>query len=580
MDLVTELIQEQKWEEALDAFLRFSEHNALDENAYILGATIMEHYGKYDSMFNFITEGLKIDPNNYELYLLLGNYYGTQNTGQAYLSYENALYHCKIAGNNEDIQSIGELIEDYKNEAPIQVRNVSFIILSCNTLGYTKLCIDSIRQTCDNSYCEIIVVENGSKDGSLEWLKEQPDIKLISNKENKGFPAGCNQGIDAACSDNDIFLLNNDTIMLPNSLFWLRIGLYADKKNGASGAVSNYVSNHQAVESSFNTLEEYIKFGTDLNIPSQNPYELKAYLVMFAMLIRREALDNVGRLDERFTPGNFEDNDYGMRLLKNGYNCILCHNSYIFHFGSKSFGNDVRRYEEIYYTNRDKFKEKWGFYDDYYTHARNDVIKMIDSPAPNKNISVLEIGCGLGETLAKIKYDYPNANVHGIEIVEKIASLGSKRLDIKCGNIETCELDGKYDYILFPDVLEHLRDPEAVLRSMTDHLRDDGYIIASIPNIMNAAIIRNLLAGYFTYEDEGILDRTHLRFFTLNEIKHMFDNAGYTIINLDTVVVEDASTSCDKEFFDKLLTIDGVARRELFDIYQFIVKAVPKQPVS
>ncbi len=92
---------------------------------------------------------------------------------------------------------------------------------------------------------QIIVVDNASEDGSVEWLRGQKDILLIENQENRGFPAGCNQGIAAADADADIFLLNNDTILPENALFWLRMGLYESEKNGAVGSVSNCVGNHQ-----------------------------------------------------------------------------------------------------------------------------------------------------------------------------------------------------------------------------------------------------------------------------------------------------------------------------------------------
>lgn len=93
----------------------------------------------------------------------------------------------------------------------------------------------------------VIVVENASKDKSVAWMKQQKDIKLLCNKENSGFPMGCNQGIRMAEKESDILLLNNDTIMTPNALFWLRMALYENDQVGSTGSVSNYVTNGQAV---------------------------------------------------------------------------------------------------------------------------------------------------------------------------------------------------------------------------------------------------------------------------------------------------------------------------------------------
>ncbi len=573
MEEIVNRIENGNWDDALKAFLEYSKVNTIDSRVCIIGATIMEHYGESDTMFSFIMDGLKKDPFNYELYILLGNYYSLTNPDQAYLSYENALYYCERSGNTNDLEAIRSIFDEYCSNNPISVKNVTFAILSYNTLEYTKNCIESIRQTCNSNSYELVVVDNASTDGSVDWLRNQKDIILIENKSNAGFPAGCNQCIRIANPENDIFLLNNDTLMLSNSLFWLRIGLYKDNRTGAVGAVTNCSGNGQQLEDRFDSIDDYIRYGLSLNVPSSNPYELKTFLIMFAMLIKRDAINKTGFLDERFTPGNFEDNDYGMRLMNNGYDCVLCHNSYIYHYGSKSFSGDVEGYINLYITNRNKFKDKWGFYGDYYAHARNEVIDLIEAEK-NDRISVLEIGCGLGGTLARIKYEFPNSDVHGIEIEKDVASIGNKRLDIRCGDIETFSLGNEeYDYILFPDVLEHLRDPEAVLTTLKRNLKDKGFIIASIPNLMNAAVIRKLLAGDFTYQDAGILDKTHLRFFTMNEIERMFLRTGYETKYIGSVVMPEESTAKHGNFFDKLLSIDGVAKRELFDTYQFIVKA-------
>ena len=87
------------------------------------------------------------------------------------------------------------------------------------------------------------------------------------NSENRGFPAGCNQGIELAEEDSDIFLLNNDTVMTDNALFWLRMGLYETEKVGSTGSVSNYVSNRQEVVENGKSEEFYLDFSKKNNVP-------------------------------------------------------------------------------------------------------------------------------------------------------------------------------------------------------------------------------------------------------------------------------------------------------------------------
>jgi len=114
-----------------------------------------------------------------------------------------------------------------------------------------------------------------------------------------------------------------------NSLFMLRLGLYERPENGASGAGSNRVGNNQIVYDNGETIEDYYAFAYYNNIPTSNPYEQKAMLVMFVMLIKREVFEQIGELYELFSPGNFEDNDYGFRILCAGYRNVLCWNSFI-----------------------------------------------------------------------------------------------------------------------------------------------------------------------------------------------------------------------------------------------------------
>ena len=108
---------------------------------------------------------------------------------------------------------------------------------------------------------------------------------------------------------------------------------------------------------------------------------------------------------------------------------------------------------------------------------------------------------------------------------------------------------------------------------MHRHLNDGGYIITSIPNLMNAHVIYDLLQGNFSYQDAGILDRTHLRFFTKNEIYKMFEKCGYAVDGIKEIVEPRESTAFQKDFFNKLLQLVGEEKRPLFDVYQYVVRA-------
>lgn len=118
--------------------------------------------------------------------------------------------------------------------------------------------------------------------------------------------------------------------------------------------------------------------------------------------------------------------------------------------------------------NREKFIDKWGFDLNYYSNSRNDMLNFIEADR-SENIKVLEVGCGCGATLSKIKYLWPNAEVAGIELLDNVARIGANNYDIIQGNIETMQLNYQkeyFDYVIFGDVIEHLFNPEETLKRL------------------------------------------------------------------------------------------------------------------
>lgn len=539
----------------------------------ILEAEKCRSEGDGGGMLSWIQKGLQANCENYELYFMLGEYYLESNPYQAYLCFENAEFYCS---DTEDLAVIQQA-EKQLAESGFWVPSVSTVILSYNAKEEMALCLDSLRKYGGTGrYGEIIVIDNASTDGVTDYLQEQNDIQLICNTQNVGFPAGCNQGIKAANPDNDIFLLNNDTIIAPNSIFWLRMGLYENASVGGTGSVTNYAGNHQTISENFTSIEDYMEYAKKHNVPMEYPYEKKLCLIGFAYLIKRTALDAVGMLDERFTPGNFEDVDFSYRLMQAGYQLLLCRNSFIFHFGSRSFSKDVSRYNSLMEINAGKFKEKWGFDGQYYTNERRDLTGYLEEEetAPLK---VLEIGCGMGATLGHIKNRYPNAEVYGIELSDMVVHMAKQYLPtIERGDIENMFLgypENFFDYLILGDVLEHLNNPQKVLKELQKYLKPSGFILASISNILHYSVILDLLRGRFSYGDSGILDRTHLRFFTLYEIVMLFRECGYKTDAVTKRKISETMGEEDRNMLDALLKVPGVVSEDSFEVYQYLIKA-------
>ncbi|GIX57042.1 MULTISPECIES: glycosyltransferase [Bacillus cereus group] len=448
----------------------------------------------------------------------------------------------------------------------------SIIILTRNKFEYTKLCIESVRKYTQKDAYELIVVDNYSTDETREWLKEQVDVKVIYNSENVGFPKGCNQGIAIAEGEN-ILLLNNDVIVTENWLDNLIMALYSCNDVGAVGPVTNNCSYYQAVRVDYNSIEEMHFYAKGHNISNELLWEERLKLIGFCMLIKKEVVDKIGLLDERFTPGNFEDDDYSFRMRAQGYKTLLCKDTFIHHFGSVSFKDDTSEYSDLLQKNEKKFEEKWGFNSRYSTYIRNEIIDLMDAPK-DKKINVLEVGCACGGTLLKIKNIYKNADLFGIEFNEKAASFSSQFANVKAENIENEVLDYPaefFDYIILADVIEHLFNPWEVMRNLRKYLKKDGQILLSIPNVMHYSLLREVINGKWTYTDSGLLDRTHIRFFTLDEINKMLIEAEYKDIEYGMNQIP--KTKQDEEFIEALVSLGTQELKGQYEAYQYLVKA-------
>lgn len=170
---------------------------------------------------------------------------------------------------------------------------------------------------------------------------------------------------------------------------------------------------------------------------------------------------------------------------------------------------------------------------DYYANLRQDILGMIDFKAK----TILDVGCGIGVTALEIKKKTDASFVAGIELFQDAGEKATKILDrVIIGDVES-NLDkfeeSSFDLIITADVLEHLADPWQVLKKLKVLLNSNGRIVASLPNLSYFPVLLKILLDKFDYEESGVLDKTHLRFFTLHTIKKMFDECGFRIIKIE-----------------------------------------------
>ncbi|MCP4574451.1 MAG: class I SAM-dependent methyltransferase [bacterium] len=168
---------------------------------------------------------------------------------------------------------------------------------------------------------------------------------------------------------------------------------------------------------------------------------------------------------------------------------------------------------------------------DYHGHPRREMLAFVPADARR----VLDLGCGSGAFGAGLKADRGDGvEVWGMELDPDAAARAGQVLDrVLAGDVRraSAELVGeRFDRIVLNDVLEHLPDPGELLRDLLPLLAPGGRLVASLPNVRYFFNVKDLaLHGRWDYTDEGILDRTHLRFFTRSSMGDLFAGAGYVV---------------------------------------------------
>lgn len=524
---------------------------------------------KWEQASEKIYEGLQEDNRCAELYHMLAKCKIRLNKiEQAELSFENALFFAPLEKREEIRRDFQACMESY-GKIPI----LSIILVTYNQLEKTKLCVESIRRNNLEGSYEIIIVDNLSVDGTREWLKEQNDIHYILNEENTGFPAACNQGAGMAGKGNDIFLLNNDTILMDNSVYNLRMALYEQEGTGAAGSCSNEVGNRQKIKEHYDTIEEYGSYAQVHNAYSPLKHDRRLRLIGFAVMFRRDVWEQAGGFDERYGIGNYEDDDISIKILQKGYSLLFCRDSFIFHFGSATFGKlrEDLGYQKILLRNRKFFEEKWKIRWNSFSVARDDLLEYIDEEE-KKEFSILEIACGSGATLLEAGNRYENVRLYGAESDSVLASLAKKYLNIVQGDLKKKEnfFHRLYDYIILGDVLSCLQDPEEILQELKNWLSPGGHMIISVPNIMHISVLEPLLHGRFTYVDEGIVDRRSLHFFTKRELMDLMRHCGLEIECMGVNLIE--ITERQKCYIERLKQMDRRISEEELKIHTYRLK--------
>jgi 2-polyprenyl-3-methyl-5-hydroxy-6-metoxy-1,4-benzoquinol methylase len=205
---------------------------------------------------------------------------------------------------------------------------------------------------------------------------------------------------------------------------------------------------------------------------------------------------------------------------------------------------------------------------------------------PSTSMRLIEVGCSSGALAREFKKISPHCHYTGIEIDPDYAKLSERHcdeslvMDIESATDAFWRSTVQCDCWVFGDSLEHLKDPWRILRAIRQHMREDCVIVACIPNVQHWSVQMRLASGGFRYESSGLLDKTHLRWFTRATILEMFEDCGFSVVGYPRIFNHQPERELYLPLIKKMAEMAGVnpdvAVADALPI-QYVVKAIPKK---
>lgn len=285
---------------------------------------------------------------------------------------------------------------------------VTVMVLAYNNIHLTKQCIDSLFKYTDTIDYELITINNGSKDGTLEYFNSLPNTKKISFSENLGVDSAYNYAINMA-EGKYTLNLSNDIIVTKNWLNNMIACMENDNRVGMVVPTCTHSSNIQQVNLNYDTIDKMQIEAAKFNISNPLLWEERMRLVTYTCLFRTDLLQSIGGFDKDFDPGGYDDDAISFRIRRAGYKLMLAADTFVHHFGSATFNVEYTK-NNLAQRNKQLFEKKFVVCSWSASKIDFGIVKSVDYNIKYDKINILGIGSSCGSSLLQIKNTYRKYN--------------------------------------------------------------------------------------------------------------------------------------------------------------------------
>lgn len=369
-------------------------------------------------------------------------------------------------------------------------------------------------------------------------------------------------------------LLNHDMIVTPGWLDGLKRCLRSDDRIGAVSPVTNSDSYWTAITVPYKTIEEMELYACALHaLPDKAKWEECIKLVSYCLLIRREAWEQAGPLDESFDMSDFEVDDYSLRLRLAGYRLMLGGDTFIHSSGENTASSaDPAEFQERFKGNSKVFMRKWGFYPSDITFMRKDISTVIQRESheyKRKACSIMELGCGCGAAALYLKKPFLTARWYGVEQNELAATIAetSGMTVFRSSEPEDWLLPAEgLDGIIVSDA--HTYGSPETMKRLVSLLRPGGWVVGCFANRLYFGNIRKYLDPM-----NAEAQRQASMQYTTQQLNKLYLIAGFTFVK---VTPTENKPQEELAYIGQLEQLaDGVMARELTADYLLAFGRMP-----